>query len=203
MLKRPVAHDVPFWINSTEDLFVAGIDSVNRLGDFYLHAVSDGYFGAMGTRILRGRGITTADRQGSPLTVVVSQSMAKKLWPRRDALGRASRSVQTPSCSTVVGIAEDIRRGSFDENEGLQYYVSIDQRDRNTGSLRAYERGRQIAERADPPRAPRLMPGISYVSAMPLQDILDQNVRAWQLGATCSRSSAASGFSSPPLASTP
>ena len=28
------------------------------------------------------------------------------------------------------------------------------------------------------------MPGISYVSAMPLQDILDENTRAWQLGAT-------------------
>ena len=127
---------VPFWINSTEDLFVAGIDSVNRLGDFYLHAVSDGYFDAMGTRILRGRGITTADRQGSPLTVVVSQSMAKKLWPGRDALGQCLKiGADTVPCSTVVGIAEDIRRGSFDENDGLQYYIPIDQRDRNTGGL--------------------------------------------------------------------
>ncbi len=177
---------VPFYINSIQDLFVPGIDSVNRLGDFYLHAVSDGYFDAMGTRILRGRAITTADRAGAPLSIVVSQSMAKTLWPGKDALGQCVKvDADTVPCSTVVGIAEDIRRGSFDEQGGLQYYVSADQRQYYGGNLfvrTRYEPRRDAARIRR--ELQRLMPGVSYVNATPLQNILDENSRAWQLGAT-------------------
>jgi putative ABC transport system permease protein len=177
---------VPFWINSNEDLFVPGVDSVNRLGDFYLHAISQGYFEAMGTRILRGRGITDADREGAPRVIVVSRSMANKLWPRKHALGQCVKvGSDTVPCSTVVGVAEDIRRGSFDKDEGLQYYLAIDQRDGNTGGLFVRTSG-DARHETDRIRRElqRLMPGVSYVSATPLQDVLDQNVRAWQLGAT-------------------
>ena len=45
-------------------LYVAGIDSVERLGEFDLNAVTPDYFATMGTRILRGRGITDADVAG-------------------------------------------------------------------------------------------------------------------------------------------
>jgi putative ABC transport system permease protein len=177
---------VPFMINSIEDLFVPGIDSVNRLGDFYLHAVSEGYFATIGTRILRGRGITEADRAGAPPSVVVSQSMARKLWPGKEPLGQCVKvGADTMPCSTVVGIAEDIRRGSFSKDEGLQYYVSIDQRGRNTGGLFVRTRGdaRREADRVRR-ELQKLMPGVSYVTAAPLQDILDREARAWQLGAT-------------------
>ncbi|MFN2564055.1 MAG: ADOP family duplicated permease [Gemmatimonadaceae bacterium] len=177
---------VPFMINSIEDLFVPGIDSVNRLGEFYLHSVSDGYFETMGTRILRGRGITTADRPGAPRVVVVSQSMAKKLWPAKDALGQCLKvGADTVPCSTVVGIAEDIRRGGYTKDEGLQYYVAIDQRGAATGGLFVRTRGDARRETQRIRRElQRLMPDVSYVSAMPLPDILDREARAWQLGAT-------------------
>ncbi len=42
-------------------LYVAGIDTVSRLGQFDLNAVSPEYFSTIGTRILRGRGITDQD----------------------------------------------------------------------------------------------------------------------------------------------
>jgi hypothetical protein len=35
---------VPFWMRINQDLYVAGIDSVSRLGDFYYNAVSPEYF---------------------------------------------------------------------------------------------------------------------------------------------------------------
>jgi putative ABC transport system permease protein len=177
---------VPFMINSTEDLFVPGIDSVARLGDFYLHAVSDGYFETIGTRILRGRAIADADREGAPLSIVVSQSMAKKLWPGKDALGQCVKvGADTMPCSTVIGIAEDIRRGSFDKDEGLQYYVSVDQRRRNSGGLfvRTHGDASRQTERVRR-ELQKVMPGVSYVTAMSLRDILDREVRAWQLGST-------------------
>jgi predicted permease len=179
---------VPFMINSIEDLFVPGLDSVNRLGDFYLHAVSSGYFETIGTRILRGRGITDVDRGGAPPAIIVSQSMANKLWPGKNPLGQCVKvGADTMPCSTVVGIAEDIRRGSFDKDEGLQYYVSIDQRRARGGGGGLFVRTRGDARRhAERIRheLQRLMPGVSYVTATPLRDILDREVRAWQLGST-------------------
>ena len=177
---------VPFMVNSVQDLTVPGIDSVNRLGEFYYHAVSPGYFEAMGTRILRGRAITDADRHGAPLVIVVSRAMAAKLWPGQEPLGRCVKvGADSVPCSTVVGVAESIRRGSLDEDAGLQYYVSIEQGQEDVGGLFVRTRGdaRRAAERIRR-ELQRVMPGISYVAARPLQDAIDQNVRAWQLGAT-------------------
>src|SRR4029077_17674859 len=43
---------IPFWSSWSTDLFVAGIDSVDRLGSFQLNAVTPDYFATMGTRII-------------------------------------------------------------------------------------------------------------------------------------------------------
>ena len=52
---------MPFWDTWSLSLYVAGIDSVDNLGEFDLDAVSPEYFATMGTRIVQGRGITAAD----------------------------------------------------------------------------------------------------------------------------------------------
>src|SRR6185437_5859714 len=72
------------------DLHVAGIDSVSRLGEFDLNAVTPDYFATMGTRVVQGRGITAADVQGAPGAMVVSQAMARTLWPGQNAIGQRS-----------------------------------------------------------------------------------------------------------------
>ena len=56
---------VPFWNTWAEDMFVPGIDSVSRLGNFTLQAGTGDYFATMGTRILRGRGIDRGP-EGAP-----------------------------------------------------------------------------------------------------------------------------------------
>ena len=51
---------MPFWSTWSIGLYVQGIDTVGRLGQFNLNAVSPDYFATFGTRILRGRGIADA-----------------------------------------------------------------------------------------------------------------------------------------------
>ena len=177
---------VPFNWTSVTSLFVPGIDSVHRLGDFYLQSVSPEYFQTFGTRILRGRGISADDRSGAPRAVVVSESMAKTLWPGRDALGQCMRvSSDTLPCSYVVGIAENIRVQRLRGDPEMQYYVSIDQAYRHQGGLYVRTRGDASAVReALRKRLQRLMPGAAYVTVTPMREVLAPELRSWQLGAT-------------------
>jgi predicted permease len=177
---------VPFYMNIVEDLAVPGIDSANKLGSFYYHAVTPDYFATMGTRIVRGRPITSGDTKAAPKVIVVSQSMAAKLWPGRDALGQCVKvGSDTVPCSEVVGIAQDIKRGSLTKEEGLQYYVAIDQTDRAGGGLFVRTRG-SVENYTEELRRElqRAMPGASYVTITPLEEILGHQTRPWKLGAT-------------------
>src|SRR5438874_6606994 len=101
---------VPFWSTSTMELHVAGIDSVHRLGEFALNAVTPEYFATLGTRILRGRGIAIQDAKNAPRAIVVSDAMAKTLWPGRDPIGQCVKvGADTLPCSYVVGVDETIK----------------------------------------------------------------------------------------------
>jgi len=66
------------------------------------------YFDAIGLPILRGRGFTDADREGSPNVAVVTQSIAKRLWPGEDPIGKQVRQAAGSPILTVVGLVGDI-----------------------------------------------------------------------------------------------
>ncbi|HEY4138746.1 MAG TPA: ABC transporter permease, partial [Casimicrobiaceae bacterium] len=87
-----LALTVPFWSTWDFGLYVPGIDSVDKLGQFTLQAASPEFFATVGTRVLRGRALTAADNvQHAPLVMVVGESMAKTLWPGREAIGQCVR----------------------------------------------------------------------------------------------------------------
>ncbi len=57
-------------------------------GDEQYRPVSPHYFLTLQMPLLRGRGITERDTDSSPLVLVINQAMAKKYWPKEDALGK-------------------------------------------------------------------------------------------------------------------
>ncbi|MBI4500282.1 MAG: ABC transporter permease [Gemmatimonadetes bacterium] len=67
------------------------------------------YFAALGLPILRGRALMAADREGSAYVAVVSQGIAKQLWPGEDPIGKRVRmgGPDQPEV-TVVGLVGDI-----------------------------------------------------------------------------------------------
>jgi predicted permease len=177
----------PFLSTSSTSLFVDGIDSVGGLGTFRFQATTPAYFRTMGTRILRGRGLSADDRFGAPMVAVVSQSMARALWPSRDPIGRCIRMREaTAPCMTVVGVAEDMVQESIANEERLEYYVSLDQYTRTHGNWMALRvRGDPSASAERIRRAlQREMPGTSYVRVQPLDDVVSDARRSWRLGAT-------------------
>jgi predicted permease len=177
----------PFQSYWNIDLHVAGIDSVRKLGEFDLNAVGPGYFATMGTRILRGRGIEATDMTGAPQVMVVSQAMARTLWPHGDALGQCVRvgADTTQTCTTVTGIAENIKNGSLDNDPGLYYYLPAAQFAPQQGGLFVRVRGSATEARERIRKALQpVMPGISYVTVTPLSEIVGQQTRSWRAGAT-------------------
>jgi putative ABC transport system permease protein len=177
---------VPFWDTWAEPLFVSGIDSVSRLGSFTLQSGSPEYFATIGTHILRGRGFTAGDRADAPRVVVVSEAMAQRLWPGRNAIGECIRiGADTMPCTTVVGIAENIKQNSLTDDSGLHYYLPIAQFHPQDAFLFVRTRGPAAASAEMVRRnLQRLMPGASYVIVTPMRTILAPQERAWQFGAS-------------------
>ena len=83
------------------------------------YPVSSGYFETVGLAIIRGRPIEASDianltpqvaDAGSSVydVAVVSETMARTLWPDGDGLGECLRlRPRQTECTTVVGVAED------------------------------------------------------------------------------------------------
>jgi predicted permease len=179
---------IPFAGMSSWPIFVTGIDSTSRLGQFHFNTVSADYFKTMGTRIVRGRAISETDVDGAPRVAVVGESMAAVLWPGQDAIGRCFKVGLTDSvpCRTVVGVARDIHSQSIDTESQLYfYYLPAAQWQQQEGGL--FVRTRGDAARLVEPVRRRLqsgMPGTSFVTIRPLGDIVDAQLRSWIVGAT-------------------
>lgn len=179
------ALSVPFWMTYEYDIHVAGIDSTSKLGDFMLQAVTPDFFQTTGTRLLAGRPITTDDRANAPRAMVVDESMATKLWPNESAIGKCVRvGGDTMPCTTVVGVAEDIR-GTDITKPDMHYYLSIAQFQPDNGGMFVRTIG-PAEDRAESVRRAlqTVMPGASYVTVTPMSEIIAPEIRSWKIGAT-------------------
>ena len=177
---------MPFWSQWSSSLFVEGIDTVSRLGQFDLNAVSPEYFATVGTRILRGRGIEAGDTPNAPRAAVVSEAMGKVLWPGRNPIGQCMKvQADTMPCTFVVGIAENIREQGLAADSGYFYYVPAAQFNPTSGGLFVRTRGEATKfMEAVRRRLQQEMPGSSYVTITPFTEVLGGQTRSWQLGAT-------------------
>lgn len=172
---------------STFSLFVAGVDSVQRLGRFNYQATTPDYFNVVQTHVIRGRGYTTSERGTLGRVAVISESMAHVLWPGQDALGKCFRlEADTMPCTTVIGIAEDAVQYSISDNERLLYYMPDDA----PPSIRPGNRLLLRVTGDAPAQIERIrrslqsvMPAPAYVTVSTLEDLVDRQRRSWRLGA--------------------
>lgn len=182
-----LAASVPFYSNESRRLTIPGVDSISWRGRFVLQAGTADYFTTMGTRILRGRGFQASDREGSAHIIVVSEGMARAIWPGEDAIGKCVRvSELTAPCATVVGVAEDSRIRMLADAREFTYYLPAWQMDGFGDPVVLVRATGDAVALADDVRR-RLqqeMPGAAYVLSMPLDRLVDPARRAWRFGAT-------------------
>ncbi|MBV9761841.1 MAG: ABC transporter permease [Acidobacteriaceae bacterium] len=107
------AGDFAFGLEFTADGYVHAPGEENPRGRF--RVVSPGFFSALGVPLIAGRDFTDADRHGSEPVVIVSQSLAQRMFPNQDALNRHVMWTDPvlkfidvrPQPRRIVGIAAD------------------------------------------------------------------------------------------------
>jgi predicted permease len=105
--------------------------------------VSDGYFHAIGARMLDGREFTSRDGADAPRVVVVNDAFAKQWFPGARAVGKQVLLGDTPF--EVVGVVNDIRQLAVDEAAQPTVYLDNHQNSRVKTTLVARVRGDPLA----------------------------------------------------------
>jgi putative ABC transport system permease protein len=88
-----------------------------------VHRATEDYFATLGIALRSGRLFTASDRLGAEPVALVSESLARELWPDGRALGQRIRSADPEAATaaptvwrTIVGVVRDVRQAPADEN---------------------------------------------------------------------------------------
>jgi predicted permease len=128
----------PGLLDSARDAFADTGAGKTSVGYKY---VSAGYFDVLGIRIVRGRPFTVAEREEAPV-VIVSESVARALWPHSSGVGETFRLEEDLTAGTrpgdeaplpsrmvtVVGISRDVPGFRFSDvrDPGIFVPTSVD-----------------------------------------------------------------------------
>ena len=124
-------------------------DASNGL-DVRVNVISDGYLDALRIPVLRGRDFTDADGPTTLRVSIVSRSLAARLWPNDDPIGKQLITRGTPT--TVVGLVPDtVYRNALEREPPPFYYLPLAQN---------YESGVTLHVRASQGDPLMLVPGV-------------------------------------------
>jgi putative ABC transport system permease protein len=84
--------------------------------------VTPDYFRVMRIPLRHGRYLGGNDAAGAPEAAVVSQSLARRLWPDADPIGKRIKLDEDERWAAVVGVVSDIRQTDLETEEGPALY---------------------------------------------------------------------------------
>lgn len=82
------------------------------------------YLQTMQIPLRAGRYFEVGDTAESEKVIVINETMARLLWPDRDAIGQI---VNVNGGSRVVGVVGDVRHGTLEEKAGAEMYLNFRQ----------------------------------------------------------------------------
>jgi predicted permease len=91
--------------------------------------VDQHYFDAMGVKLVSGRSIDVADRDEGRRVVVISQAMARRFWPDREALGRDFRLRFDGEPYRVIGVVADYKVDTPGESAKAYIHLPLGRED--------------------------------------------------------------------------
>jgi predicted permease len=89
----------------------------------FVYVVSPGYLNAIGMRLVKGRDMTWEDNDPKQAVVIITETVARYLWPNEDPIDRIA--VVGGSDARVIGVIADVRETSAEAKSGWQMYISV------------------------------------------------------------------------------
>ncbi|MGH9431131.1 MAG: ABC transporter permease [Terriglobia bacterium] len=89
------------------------------------HTVSPGFFTTLRIPFLKGRNFSQTDTLENPKVTIISASLARRIFPNENPLGKRINFVDPPGKPVwrqIVGVVGDVRYGSLNSEPGLDVY---------------------------------------------------------------------------------
>ena len=175
----------------------------------YLYTATPTFLRLMGVTLREGRLFNEADGRGSPLVVLVNETMARSLWAGQSAIGKCIRvgfdpaaaepsplAPETLPCRRIVGVVRDTRvrsiRATGNEGRLMQYYVPFGQQPAPFMAGASQVNALLVGTADSPSRmiasVQRFLQATAttplYARVSPYEDLLDPQIRPWRLGAS-------------------
>ena len=177
-----IAESVPLSGNGVTRVSVPGRDS----GFSVVWSVTPDLQETLGFRLVRGRWIQPQDVRGNPV-VLVTETMARRLWPGMEAVGQCARfGADSSPCREVIGVICDLRTRSIREEAPMAALLATPEPE-----LRRELSGYLVVRTIGDPRTllPQLHSALrdiradlSTVEIRPLAQLLDTDYRPLRLG---------------------
>jgi putative ABC transport system permease protein len=90
--------------------------------------ISANFFATMDIPLLAGRAFSEADMNDTPAVVVVNESLARRLWPGQNAIGKRLRQGGADSHAAwheVIGVVGDVKLNGLEQDAPLQAYLPL------------------------------------------------------------------------------
>lgn len=183
-----LANGEPLGWNMARSLRIAGQDTLPRLssGGPYVQSVTGDFFRTMGIGLRRGRLFTDTERREHPQVAVIGATMAEKLFPGTDPIGKCLLIGRSTSCTEIIGVVDNGMRYSPREEPQAMYYVPLSPTSDETNHLSLWIRTRGNA--ADAVRSLKAalqvaVPNLPYVEVRSFEDALAPRFESFDLGA--------------------
>jgi putative ABC transport system permease protein len=100
--------------------------SLDQAPGIGMHTMTPSWFATLGVPLLAGRLFTEADRIGTPLVLVISESAAKRYWPNENPIGKRAAVYQGgfDQGAEVIGVVGDVRYNTIDSLPNPDAYAS-------------------------------------------------------------------------------
>jgi putative ABC transport system permease protein len=96
--------------------------------------ITSGYLDTMQAHLLQGRFFSAQDTLTSPKVALINQSLAARLWPNQNPVGKHIQIIDN-DWRQIVGVVADVRAAGAAQPAGLQVYLSTSQFDGGLSDL--------------------------------------------------------------------
>jgi len=128
-----VINSIPFVLQG--DSFGISVDgrpdyAPDKRPEVTTRTISSHYFETMGISLVRGRLFVDQDRLDSPSVAIIGETMARRLWPDEDPIGKRIKPGPLNSDDPwieIVGIVNDVKQFKLNAEPKVQMYLPYSQ----------------------------------------------------------------------------